>query len=73
MTVTITEERMFLEAGGVITADARVRPDGRWKVSTWPEPVDRNQAITALTMAELLEQGLAAEHPLVRTLRAELA
>jgi hypothetical protein len=72
MSVTITEERMVLESGGVVIADACVRPDGRWQVSTWPEPVDRNQAITALTVAELLERGLPAGHPLVRTLRAEL-
>jgi hypothetical protein len=64
---------MFLEAGGVVTADALVRPDGRWKVGTWPEPVDRNQAVSVLTIAELLEQGFTAEHPLVRALTVELA
>ncbi len=73
MSLTITEKRMVLESGGVVIADARVRPDGRWQVSTWPEPVDRNQAITALTVAELLKRGLSAGHPLMRTLRAELA
>ncbi len=54
-------------------ADAGLRADGLWQVTTWPELLDRNQAITALTVAELLVQGYPTGHPVVIALLGELA
>lgn len=50
----------------------RMRADGRWEVSHWPRFVDRNQAITALTVTELLESGHDGNDPVVKALREEL-
>jgi hypothetical protein len=72
MMLAITEDEMILHADGVILAGAMRRPDGNWDVSTWPVPLGRDQAITALTIAELLARGHPADHPLVTTLRDEL-
>jgi hypothetical protein len=38
---------------------------------TWPRFFDRNQAITALTVTELLQSGRDRSDPLVRALREE--
>lgn len=73
MTLRISDDWMILEIANVTIADAKIQPDGRWQVSAWPEPVDRNHAITALTIIELLEVGYPDGHPLVIALRAELA
>ena len=72
MTLRITDTRIVLEVGGMAIGDATARADGRWDVSTWPVLLDRNQALTALKIAELLAHGHCAHHPLVVTLRAEL-
>lgn len=47
-------------------------PDGGWTVTGRRGVYSRNQAITALTVAELLATGDEADSPLVRTLEAEL-
>lgn len=48
-------------------------PDGRWTVSGRPGTTyDRNQAITALTIAEALADGYPSDHLLVQALEAEL-
>jgi hypothetical protein len=73
MMLTITGDRMVLHDDGVPLADATRRPDGRWNVSTWPVPLGRDQAITALTITELLVRGHSPDHPLVVTSRNELA
>ncbi len=73
MTLKISDDRMPLDVAGTTIADARVQADGRWLVSTWPTPLDRNQAITALTITELIEHGYPNCHPLVVALRDELA
>lgn len=49
MMLTITENLMVLDAEGVLLASVTRRPDDRWEVSTWPVPLGRDQAITALT------------------------
>ncbi len=41
-------------------------------VSHWPRFFDRNQAITALTVTELLESGCGSNDPVVKALREEL-
>jgi hypothetical protein len=73
MMLTITGSRMVLHNDSVPLADATRRPDGRWDVSTWPAPLGRDQAITALTITELLARGHRHDHPLVVTFRNELA
>jgi hypothetical protein len=45
---------------------------GWWEVTYWPRFFDRNQAITALTVTELLESGRDSDDPLVAALREEL-
>jgi hypothetical protein len=48
MMLTITEDQVILHVDGVTLAGAMRRPNGKWDVSTWPVPVGRDQAITAL-------------------------
>jgi hypothetical protein len=73
MMLTIAGDRMVLHDDGVPLADVTRRPDGRWNVSTWPVPLGRDEAITALTITELLARGHSPDHPLVVTFRNELA
>jgi hypothetical protein len=73
MLLTITSNKMILHNNGVPLADTTRRPGGRWNVSTWPVPLGRDQAITALTITELLARGHSPDHPLVVTPHNELA
>ena len=68
-----------LEVDGAVVATARFSQDAAadsnraWIVSTCPARLlGRDQAITALTVAQLLEGGYLDEHPLVAALRKEL-
>ena len=54
MSIEITDEFMYLQIDGSVVATARERADGWWEVSHWPRFFDRNQAITALRVTELL-------------------
>jgi hypothetical protein len=72
MAITIQDHFMSLEIDGCVIATARERADGWWEASCWPRFFGRNQAITALTVTELLETGHGADDPLVIALRAEL-
>jgi len=70
---------MTVETGGRVAASARfsehaaAEGDGAWIVSAHPARLfTRDQAITALTVAELGESGYPDSHPLVVTLREEL-
>ena len=72
MAIKIDENLMTLEIGGAVMATARQRSDGWWEVSHWPRFFDRNQAITALTVTELLETGSRSDDPVVTALRKEL-
>ena len=72
MPIKINDDFMYLEMGGKIIAVARERIDGWWEVSHWPRFFDRNQAITALTVTELLHSGRGQNDPLVRALREEM-
>jgi hypothetical protein len=74
MTITINDDEgiMVLEVNGEVIATARERTGGWWEVSGWPRFFDRNQAITALTITELLETGRTRDDPLITALREEL-
>ena len=72
MTIKIDEDFMRLEVDGAVLATAWKRADGWWEASHWPRFHDRNQAITALTITELLEIRLDSNDSVVRALREEL-
>jgi hypothetical protein len=72
MSIEINDDFMCLEIGGRVIATARRRADDWWEVTRWPRFFDRNQAITALTVTELLETGRNNDDPLVIALREEL-
>jgi hypothetical protein len=74
MTITINDDEgvMALDVGGDVIATARERAGGWWEVTGWPRFFDRDQAITALTITELLETGRTRDDPLVTALREEL-
>jgi hypothetical protein len=72
MSIKIDDGFMCLEIDGKVIATARERADGWWEVSHWPRFFDRNQAITALTVTELLESGRDSNDPVVMALREEL-
>jgi hypothetical protein len=70
--IKIEDDLMSLEVDGAVLATAKKRADGWWEVSYWPRFFDRNQAITALTITELLNSGGDSNDPVVRALREEL-
>jgi len=72
MEIHIDDDLMTLEINDTTIAVANRRPGGWWEVTTWPRFFDRNQAITALTLTELLESGYRSDDPLVLALREEL-
>jgi hypothetical protein len=72
MPIKIEDDFMSLEVDGAVLATARKRADGWWEVSYWPRSFDRNQAITAPTITELLNRGRDSGDPLIRALREEL-
>ena len=60
MPIRIGEGVMHLEIDGRIVATATERAGGWREVTYWPRFFDRNQAITALTVTELLETDATA-------------
>jgi hypothetical protein len=72
MPIMIGDGVMRLEIDGRIVATATERAGGWWEVTYWPRSFDRNQAITALTVTELLESGRDSNDPVVAALRQEL-
>ena len=72
MPIRIGEGIMHLEIDGRVVATATERVGGWWEVTHWPRFFDRNQAITALTVTELLESGHDSNDPVVAALRQEL-
>jgi hypothetical protein len=71
MALVITETTMTATHNGKVIATA-TRTADHWQVTTWPHPLPRNDAITAMTLAELtLTHG--ETHPCVIALREELA
>ena len=65
MPIRIDEGVMRLEIDGRIVATATEWAGGWWEVTYWPRFFDRNQAITALTVTELLETGRDSNDPVV--------
>jgi hypothetical protein len=63
MPVRIGDGFMRLEIDGRVVATATERIGGWWEVTYWPRFFDRNQAITALTVTELLETGCDSDDP----------
>jgi hypothetical protein len=72
MAIKIDEGFISLEIDGEVVATAWQRSGGWWEVSCWPKFLDRNQAITALTVTELLHTGHGNDDPVVVALREEL-
>ena len=79
MAIRIASEFMALEVDGSIVATARFSEyaaadgHGAWIVSTYLASLStRNQAITALTLAERLAVGYDDHDPFVKSWRAEL-
>jgi hypothetical protein len=72
MVIKIDDDCMTLQVNGEVISQARRRPGGWWEVDYWPRFFDRDQAITALTVTELLETGRSSDDPLVVALREEL-
>jgi hypothetical protein len=71
MAIKINDESMTATIDGVEIATA-TQVDGGWIVSTWPNTLDYNQAITALVLAERLAMGHGEADPFVITWREEL-
>ena len=79
MSLRIENNSMSLEVDGHVIATARfsehaaANGQGAWIVSDRPRRLfSRDQAITALTVTELLEIGHRPDHPLVLTFEQEL-
>lgn len=72
MAIKIDDDQMRLLVDGKLIAVAERQSGDWWEVNYLPKFFDRNRAITALTVTELLEIGYANDHPLVTTLREEL-
>jgi hypothetical protein len=72
LSIKISERYTCLEVDGLVSASARQRAEGWWEVTCWPQRCGRNQAITALTVAELLGIGYARDHPVITALHSEL-
>jgi len=72
MAIKINDDCMMLEINGEVISQAQWRSGGWWEVDYWPRSFDRNQAITALTVTELLATGHGDDDPLVVALREEV-
>lgn len=72
MPIKVNDGSTRLEGDGQVTATARQRADGWREVSYRPRFVDRNQAITTLTITELPARGRGRSHPVPSALREEL-
>jgi hypothetical protein len=72
MALHISDKSMSLEINGA-TVNAAVRLGSLRRVTGWPRLLNRNEAITALTLAEWLLSGRSADAPCVAAWREELA
>jgi hypothetical protein len=72
MPIKINDGFMCLEADGQVTATARRRAGGWQEASHWPRACDHNQAITALSITELLPSGRGRSHSVASALREKL-
>jgi len=60
MALHIDDDYMSLEVDGTVTRTA-VRFDSLWRVTGWPRLPNRNEAITALVLAEWLLSGRSVD------------
>jgi hypothetical protein len=72
MPIRINDDSMTVEINGV-TLDRAERQGDLWRVEGRPRLLTRNQAITALTLAEWLHSGKDPDSPHAVAWRAELA
>jgi hypothetical protein len=72
MSIKINEDCMTLEIDGAVIATATCVGGHEWAVDTWPRYFTRNQAITALSLAERLAMGYGEYDPRVIAWREEL-
>jgi hypothetical protein len=72
MAINITNEVMTLEINGEVIATATHVGGGEWMIDTWPRYFDRNQAISALMLAEQLATGHGGDDARVIAWREEL-
>src|ERR1019366_7170812 len=72
MSIKINDDSMSLEINGA-DITAAVRLDHLWPVTGWPRLLTRNEAITALTLAERLANGYGDDDPFVAGWREELS
>jgi hypothetical protein len=72
MSIKIDEDSMSLEIDGA-EVTAAVRLEGLWRVTGWPRLLSRNEAITALVLAERLLAGYGDDDPFVAGWREELS
>jgi hypothetical protein len=72
MSIKINEDSMSLEIKGAEVV-AAIRLDHLWRVTGWPRLLSRNEAITALTLAERLANGYGDDDPFVAGWREELS
>jgi hypothetical protein len=63
MAIIFEDESMTLEIDGSVIATATWVGAYEWVVDPWPKYFDRNQAITALTIAERLALGYGDDDP----------
>jgi hypothetical protein len=71
MALHIDDDHMSLKLDGA-EARAAVRIGALWRVTGWPRLPNRNEAITALTLAEWLLSGRDAHSPGAAAWREEL-
>jgi hypothetical protein len=62
MALHINDDSMSLEINGA-AVKAAVRLDNLWRVTGWPRLLTRNEAITALVLAERLLAGYGDDDP----------
>jgi hypothetical protein len=72
MAVRINDDSMSVEIN-CVTLDKAERQGELWRVNGWPRLLTRNQAITALTLAEWLQSGKDPDSPHAAAWRTELA
>ena len=72
MTIKINEDLMTLEIDDIVVAPARRWTGDWWEGTHRPTFFERDQAITALTVTELLEGSYGSDDPQVMALQEEL-
>jgi len=72
MAIEINDHTMQLRIDGAVVAFARQATDGRWEINDRRGRFNRNQAITAMVLAERLATGYGDDDPFVIGWREEL-